>query len=515
MAQPQTSRELAERIEIDSPKRPNRFYRRTWWWSLWLSLFCLLWLAFEGARGNLAIYEGGDLATPHRIFENDCAKCHVEWSTIDRVVSFDFSSHVYSVRNEDCLACHPGAEHHNNQIPSHTSFSCAYCHIDHQGDVDLKRSPDRVCTECHRDLKVNRGGDTGPSTNFDLRVTDFGSKGGHPDFAFEKLLAAETGEIDGFGKKHKVLDLMKFVGPTTGWGDKAKISFNHSAHLKVERDENGNIVYGIIDYDHRDTPARFTDLSDACDECHRMDPDGRYMQPIRYEQHCKSCHPLYYDNERFPRDVVPHELPETVRGYLRGKYAELAKQQPAKLQGSPGRLIPGRKNQGSKLSTNQAQWLMEQVIAAEAEALDHERVFFSAEAKGGCNYCHEVENADSPGDWTIVPPNIPDRWQPHAVFSHRAHQMLNCAECHIGVFESKYTSDVLLAGKELCRKCHSPDPVQPSGHAGTRFLGAQSDCVECHVYHDHSQDRFIGNLNPELGPSQANPNAGSGDENTK
>lgn len=515
MAQPQTSRELAERVEIDSPKRPNRFYRKTWWWSLWLSLFCLLWLAFEGARGNLSVYEGGDLATPHRIFENDCAKCHVEWSTIDRVVHLDFSSHVYSVRNQDCLACHPGASHHENQVPAHSEISCAYCHIDHQGDVDLKRSPDRVCTECHDDLVVSTGIDTAPSSTFELKVTDFGRANGHPPFAFEKLLAEDADATLGIGDQHKVFELLEYLGPTTGWGDKAKISFNHSAHLKVERDEHGNIVYGIIDFGDRDTPARFTDLSQACDECHRMDPAGRYMLPITYESHCQSCHPLYYDNERFPRDVVPHELPDTVRGYLRNKYTDLAKEQPQKLSTTPARPIPGRKSQGSKLSSDQAKWLVEQVMVAEQQALDHEHVFFSSEAKGGCNYCHEVRNAESPGDWSIVPPDIPDRWQPHAVFSHRSHQMLNCAECHAGVFESRYTSDVILPDKESCRKCHSPNPIQPSAGSGTRFLGAQSDCVECHVYHDHSQDRFIGNLNPELAPSQANPHAASAVEITK
>ena len=515
MDQPYTSRELAQRVEIDVQKRPNRFYRRTWWWSLWLSLFCLLWLWFEGARGNLAVYEGGDLATPHRIFENDCAKCHSEWTTLDRVVNFDFSSHVYSVDNNDCLACHPGTEHHKNQFPANNDISCAYCHVDHVGDVDLKRSPDRVCTECHSALVVFGEDDKSPrpSETFATAVTDFGSPGGHPPFAFEKLIAsgsAETGEVN---DQHKVYDLLSYVDGV-GWGDKAQISFNHSAHLKSERDANGNLVYGIIDFGDRDKQQRFTDLSEACNVCHRMDAEGRYMLPMTYEQNCQSCHPLYYDNERFPNDVVPHEVPETVRGYLHNKYTQLAREQPARLSDAPRRAIPGRKNQQKKRSGDQSQWLAEQIMNAEKVALSHERVFFGSEARGGCTYCHAIKNEDSPSDWSIVPPRIPSRWQPHAVFSHRSHQVLNCAECHTGVFESSLTSDVILPGIELCRECHSPNPIQPTPALGTRFMGARSDCVECHIYHDHSQDEFIGTLNPQLAPSKANPNAGLSGKNS-
>ena len=64
-----TSRQLSERVEIESHKRPNRFRRRTWWAAFWLSAACVAWLAYEGAHGEYHIFEGGDVAHVHRMFE--------------------------------------------------------------------------------------------------------------------------------------------------------------------------------------------------------------------------------------------------------------------------------------------------------------------------------------------------------------------------------------------------------------------------------------------------------------
>ena len=97
MPVPYSSRELSERVEIDFQKRPNKFRRRVWWVSLWLGIACLLWVGFEAASGEYRLYEGGQLAGPHRFFENDCAKCHTTWAPLERVVRLDFGTSVSSV----------------------------------------------------------------------------------------------------------------------------------------------------------------------------------------------------------------------------------------------------------------------------------------------------------------------------------------------------------------------------------------------------------------------------------
>ena len=299
-----------------------------------------------------------------------------------------------------------------------------------------------------------------------------------------------------------------------GWQDQANIRFNHSAHLKSERDESGKLVYGIIGKDQRLSEERFTDLSQTCSACHEMDSEGKYMLPIRFEKHCQQCHPLLFDNKRFGGEQVPHEAPDVVRGFLTDRYTLAALADPDAVGSArPARSIPGRKSR-PLLSKDQVGWVAEQLKTAETEALRHTHAMFGPEAKGGCVYCHTVENQDQPGDWEIVPPDIPDRWEPHAFFSHEAHQMMNCAECHGAVDQSKDTGDVMLPKMELCGKCHSKHPEQPPAGKPSRHFGASNDCVECHIYHDHGEDRFVGTLDSLLEVSKANPDAILNDKNT-
>lgn len=506
-----TSRELSERVEIESQKRPNVFRRRTWWAAFWLSAACIVWLAYKGARGEYHIFEGGDVANVHRLFENDCAKCHTTWAPVERVMNLDFSHTVYAVEKSACLACHPGSVHHKNQIPAHEDISCAECHIEHKGNRSLVKVVDNVCVRCHRDLKTSDG-----KHSFVTSVTEFGRDEptqGHPEFAFARLLESKSPETLGIGPEHSVLKLLRF-DETAGRQDRSRIRFNHSAHLKSERDESGKLVYGIIGQDQRLSQQRFTDLSQTCNACHEMDSAGRYMQPIRFEQHCSQCHPLLFDNKDFPGQQVPHERSEVVRGFLTDKYTLAAVRDPDSVDDSPPtRSIPGRRSR-PLLSKDQAQRLAEQIRSAEIETLRHTHVLFGPEAKGGCAYCHTVRNEDEPGAWAIVPPNIPDRWLPHSVFRHKAHQMMNCVECHGAVGESKDTGDVMLPKMELCRRCHSRRPEQPPAGEPSRHFGAGSDCVECHIYHDHGEDRFVGTLNSLLGPSKANTDAILKDRNT-
>lgn len=510
-----TSRELSERVEIDFHKRPNRFRRRVWWSAFWLSVACLLWLGYAGARGDHFIYEGGDLAHAHRIFENDCAKCHTTWAPVERALSFDFSDRVYSVDNAACLACHPGAEHHQNQIPGHAEISCAHCHIEHQGQQqELKRSPDHVCLECHTDLKSHTQGDS----SFVGTLSGFGTAGGHPEFALSRAAFSSGGSIEGVGAAHGILKLLEYVD-SEGWRDRARIRFNHAAHLKAEPGPDGQTLFRIVargqQLDGFPIPETAVSATEVCQVCHKSDAAGRYMQPISFEQHCRACHPLLFDNRKFPGEQVPHERADVVRGFLTEKYTLAALADPDSVETeSPARPIPGRRTR-TTLAKDQVEWLAEQLKSAEAESLAHTHVLFGAEAKGGCAYCHLDQSGQPPQEWsTITPPAIPNRWQPHAIFSHKSHQMMNCVECHSGVAESRNTGDVLMPEVELCRKCHSPEPAQPGQDFPARLLGAGTDCVECHLYHDHEKDNFVGGLNPLLHVTGLKPDATSTGESS-
>lgn len=504
-----SSRELSERVEIDFQKRPNRFRQRVWWSAFGLGMACLAWLGYAGARGNHLIYEGGSLSHAHRLFENDCARCHTTWAPVERALQVDFTDRVYSVPNEACLSCHPGSEHHRNQIPAHTEISCAHCHIEHQGERELKRTADRVCLECHAELKSHTAGEG----SFADALSTFGSRDGHPEFAIQRLLNSDREQTAGIGDRHGVLQRLEFQAGT-GWRDRARIRFNHAAHLQTVPGENGRPVFRMAvrgpQLEGGSEATGSVSGTAVCRVCHQTDTTGRYMLPIQFEQHCRSCHPLLFDNQRYPGEQVPHQTPEVVRGFLTEKYTLAALNAPgATGGGQPARPIPGRAAR-PPLSKDQTEWLAEQLRAAESESLAHTHVLFGAEAKGGCAYCHLDEAGNTPDTWTrITPPRIPDRWQPHAVFSHQSHQLMSCTECHEGAAESRSTGDVLLPGVDLCRKCHSPDPAQPGQDSPARLQGAGTDCVECHLYHDHGKDNFTGQMNSLLRLSEANRDATS------
>jgi hypothetical protein len=92
-----------------------------------------------------------------------------------------------------------------------------------------------------------------------------------------------------------------------------------------------------------------------------------------------------------------------------------------------------------------------------------------------CFLCHE--DAVGEGGVAIAPPAIPNRWLKRAEFSHRAHDKMECAECHGDLRGSSDTADVNLPHLDLCRKCHREDSERSAG----------TQCVLCHLYHDTSK----------------------------
>jgi hypothetical protein len=552
-----TSRELSARVEIDVHRRPNKFRRRTWWGSVWLSALCLAWLAYEGARGEYQIFEGGEVATPHKLFENDCGKCHESWTGLDRVIELDGSDKVYSVTNSKCLECHPGSLHNHERIKGHIDLdiSCAQCHIEHIGDHDLKRVADQTCVNCHADLsKVTKPNPSPkPPFQYDPDVTAFDQIDGHPEFAFERLshpkhpknpITPDDNSQEAIRLRYQMQGLLAYMdlnpdGPGTdspqmGWGDRANLKFNHESHIdeikvlvtkgKTEQDNVYQTYYQLANPrpDASEKPnKRFMELSQLCTQCHTTDSAGKYMDEINYNDHCKNCHELLYDNERFPGAVVPHEDVNIVRGFLTDKYTlavlddKQRVQPPVRPRGIPGR-------HGGNLTETEAQrvnnevsgWMAKQVQLAEELTNRKTHGLLGAEARGGCAYCHQMEPSKS-GDWQTAPTNIPDRWLRHSRFSHEAHQMMKCVECHAGVGKSKLTADVLLPAIASCRKCHTKQPQLSTDDSIPRHFGARSDCAECHIYHNHGEDNFVGWLDSELKRDKPKPIEIRKDKNSK
>lgn len=407
----------------------------------------LLVAGFE-AVGERRIYYAHEVTTPHRFMENDCGKCHTRrWQPLVRFVTNDASAR--SVEDGACRKCHAESlEDHSPRMPEGAVRDCVLCHREHRDEHRLIRVADAHCIACHGDrLKTTDG-------NSKL-VSGFRTFAGHPAFAMHREATR----------------------------DEAKIRFNHAKHL-----QSGGV---LLPHDH---PANHDGKQTRvlqCTDCHQVADDGRYVQPVVYEQHCAECHRLAFTTQVAVGGPLPHETSDIVLAVMRDRLMEYARANPEATDAESGNIEDGDTRPlprapyktSSARFVDQDRWEWVEQILADTQS----GVF--ASTRNGCAYCHQV-NASSddsarPATGTtehfrIEPTNIPVRWLTRSRFRHDSHQMIRCEDCHDAAGSSQ-TLDVLMPTIDVCRKCHGDGSELRGGGR------ARADCVECHGYHNHSQ----------------------------
>lgn len=306
------SRDFSSRVEVNFHRHANVFRRRMWLVSLICGMLGVGWLVWNAKSGRPEIYSGGGLSEAHRMFENRCEVCHRPWSgPFERLASFGQGEHAQSAADEQCLACHAGPGHFfvggsnlkwaEKATAVHltaTHFqACASCHREHQGAAELREIAGNSCVGCHSDLRTAsvkavqldsltfQGGGT-------VSIQDFA---GHPEFGVH-VLQADGGSASGVAGVNasdgdelppahgarSVLEKFRRVGELDEkWQDRGRLRFNHAVHLRAA---------GVVD-----SRGETHVLRDNCERCHEPDSQRRLMLPIRYENHCSSCHPLVFD----------------------------------------------------------------------------------------------------------------------------------------------------------------------------------------------------------------------------
>jgi len=410
-------------------------------WPLALAAAASLFVRFDTP------FEPGDVSTAHAMFSRDCRLCHGEG---DAAASSAQKGPLLPVTDEACSVCHAGAAHHELLLQDERQ-GCAACHREHRGHEVLAAVSDDHCVRCHADL-------TRTARRIPVFSDQIPSFADHPEFA---LLDRDPKRIERLLAGDRAIRRVAAV-EDGGWHDKATIRLNHKVHLSG-------------DLRRLDGPPRAM----ACADCHVPGPSGS-MLPVSYAKHCASCHAdkLVFDSERFPGSPVPHGDAEAARGAIRERYAGVA----AKRDNPPAIIPPRIPGRPRPIGPEGWEW-------TNREVADAERILFEQE-KAGCRYCHTAVEIEK-GEWTVRPPEIPERWLTHARFRHDAHRMLACAGCHPAA-ESSSTSSILLPGVDTCRKCHSGTP--PAGVSGT----ARGECSVCHAYHDHRGESFDGPYSLDL-----------------
>jgi hypothetical protein len=215
------------------------------------------------------------------------------------------------------------------------------------------------------------------------------------------------------------------------------------------------------------------------------------MAPVRFETHCKACHPLDFDEKLPP---VPHGLqPADVTRALWQSYSaryvqdhkDMAEEIPTP------RPVPGK---GETAEVRKARELIGHSVS------QAERSLFGGKK---CGECHVflakggsevtlLAATDSKEGVRVGPPNVPDVWLTHARFDHSAHlRVAECRACHPKAFDddpnpSRSSDDIMIPGIAECQKCHAPKGTK--GASATVVAG--SSCTECHTYHGGDQTKL-------------------------
>ena len=365
----------------------------------------------------------GTLDAAHHFFARDCTRCH--------------QHAVLTVRDKACLACHANTAAHADpakfNLPQLGNAQCRTCHQDHQGLRGLIRTDQRLCSNCHIDLKART---QGASTFAD--VGDFGTN--HPQFK------VNLPEWDANGK---------FAPQRVTWAEDLKensgLKFNHEKHLKPEglNTPNGHRVL-------------------TCATCHVPDAGGAKMRPVNFETMCHDCHKLGFDTLAPDREV-PHGKVAAVAYTLSEYYAKVALEGGYQDARSPDIVQQRRRPGAPPLSQQQQQEALAWARQRAREATDS---LFTGKA---CSTCHKVTPPRTPDDtWHVAPVRVSGVWYADAKFTHAKHTTVKCVDCHAGAAKSTQSSDLLIPGIANCRTCH--------GGAKAKDKVATT-CIACHDYH--------------------------------
>jgi hypothetical protein len=357
----------------------------------------------------------------------------------------------FSRMDSSCLACHEAQAFHHADVAANTS--CPVCHKEHQGAGPMAAVDGQTCVACHGDPAQMHSAAL-LSAGMSPVLFTRSSPPGQIVHAVGRPAEGLTEVITSFAVDHPEFRVLR-----EGSADHNTLKFNHHLHL-----EGANIP--LINGHALD-----------CAYCHKPDASNAFMARTTFEQSCRACHTLDFD-ERNPGMKLPHGDAAFVRAYLRSlpvQYADYA----MRTLGITGR------HEVDAFVRRQISSLQSRMRTVD----ELERTVFLSDGKTepvavvgriggvararfeGCALCHEVawrENAAP----IVTPPQTPDRWLPGAAFNHAMHAAMACSECHAAA-SSERTSDVILPTKQSCVRCHSPEG------------GAAHGCTSCHTYHNH------------------------------
>ncbi|MBT4691850.1 MAG: cytochrome c3 family protein [Planctomycetaceae bacterium] len=487
---------ISQRFDIETARYPNKLRRLRWRVTCTCALLTLLIIIANLAVSGDAVFQSRPVTFSHASLAADCKQCHdASFQLPRRLLGNTDALFIHS-----CEQCHEQrlADHHGKPSDLSNITDCASCHSEHRGQTSLTNVSDSQCVTCHSDINVNTDHHQSAFSN------TINSIDTHPEIVLLKQWinsrpatthgVHQVATLDGNQNEH--------------FTDGSNIKFNHAVHLR----ENGVLVPpDHPDYGRPAGNGSSTTTLD-CANCHTPDAIGQGMQPIKYEQHCASCHQLSYTSllAKTPlanNKPLPHVSPELINGILRDRLINYRKSQNIPASGDPNQIdVFGATRNPAKipLSENKQSdwdWVESHLPSMQALLFTGGKTAGQGDLQNGCALCHTFDSHqiakpnESIINWHIRPSNIPDKWLVHSKFPHDRHAQTSCVKCHytisqqndglVSARQSVNSSDILIPSIKTCQSCHTDERAKTPAIARGR-------CVHCHDYHnDHvSQNKF-------------------------
>lgn len=385
-------------------------------------------------------WSSGPLAMAHRIPEigDDCNVCHVK--------PFE------KVQDKQCLSCHQNLGDHvleeHPAVDELNQFLCENCHKEHNEPLQLTRTDDKLCIDCHS--KIENFTDNVSSKKDSVRAVNGFNAENHPPF---RLSLVNPKFING---QYEWFDERPAFNPENPSKEESNLKFSHEVHLDQEKVQDESTGDKLV-----------------CHNCHQLKDDGEHFEPITMDKDCRSCHKLTFDV--FNPDLeLQHGDLRTAAVMLQAHYIreftdpELRnKRAKKKIRRIPGKHTNNQNCEGTGLDCGRA------------EALKEAEFQFT---KSGCITCHEVtenDTSDMLSKWFVKPIKLNTDWYAKARFDHVSHLSVKqkneqeiCLSCH-AVEKSDVSADIAMPQRNKCLECHQQD----------QHNSVELSCIRCHEFH--------------------------------
>lgn len=413
-------------------------------------------------RGPEKFFNAGPISSNHATFADRCERCHNKGSEpheFRQVLSDRFREGIAADRlDRKCEGCH--AQHTFHEANVVENRSCSACHQEHQGPGPMKAVATSQCAICHNNTatmaaSANKGMDLAPNAfnRHPIPPQQVVFRLPRPPQGFTATFAA-------FWQDHPDFQLKRLNAR-----DPDVLRFNHQRHFAADI-----------------PPINGRKLD--CDYCHRLQPDGRFMQRVSFNAHCQACHSLQFD-WRNPDLRIPHGNVELVRTFLRSlpaQYADYARFKRGIANEKENRAFVAQQINQLRAQFHSGEELEQAVFFTTNPYKPQTNAGAATRANfTGCAFCHEVQQKQNLP--VITKPILIDRWMTRSDFNHAKHASVACESCH-AARQSRDTADVLMPAKAACVNCHSP--------AGR----VVAECSTCHKYHAAPDAQSVASSGP-------------------